>query len=552
MRFTRLARLQLLSLVILVAAPAILHAQTYTDLYDLGTNTGDPHTPAWMGLFAQGRDGNIYTTSTNGGVNNNEGGTVFQLSPAGKVTVLHSFAADPKFNDGAFPQGGLMLGTDGNFYGTTPTGGIPGYGTVFKITPSGKFTIMHGFNGVSEGESPVAPPVQGNDGNFYGTTSNGGGDVFGTVYKMTPSGKLATLYTFGGVVRYPTDLILGTDGNFYGTTLGGSGTNVNGTIFKITPHGKFTLLHSFNGTDGQRPMGTIIQATDGNFYGTTRAGGSGGEGVAYKMTPAGVLTVLRNFANDTFGLAPFAGLVQATDGNFYGATTSDPGVGFGTLFQLTSKGVFTDLVFLTNFTGKFPGANPQVTLFQHTNGTLYGQTYGGGSQAKGVIYSLGMGLGPFVSFVGPEFSGKVGNTIEILGQGLTGATKVSFHGVSATFSVVSDTYMTAVVPAGATTGSVTVATHGGKLTSNRVFRVTPAILSFNPTSGPVGTQVIILGTSFTGAKKVSFGGVKATTVTVDSDTQITATVPAGALTGKIQVVTAGGTATSSGVFTVTQ
>jgi len=154
--------------------------------------------------------------------------------------------------------------------------------------------------------------------------------------------------------------------------------------------------------------------------------------------------------------------------------------------------------------------------------------------------------------VGPLFEGKVGKTIEILGQGLTGTTKVSFHGVSATtFSVVSDTYLTVVVPAGATTGSVTVSTPGGKLTSNRVFRVTPAILSFSPASGPVGTPVTITGTSFTGAKKVTFGGVKATTFSVDSDTQITATVPTGAKTGKIQVTTPGGTATSATDFTVT-
>ena len=162
---------------------------------------------------------------------------------------------------------------------------------------------------------------------------------------------------------------------------------------------------------------------------------------------------------------------------------------------------------------------------------------------------MSMGLGPFVSFVGPQFSGKVGKTIEILGQGFTGTTKVSFHGIAATFAVVSDTYLTATVPAGATTGSVTVTTPGGTLTSNRVFRVTPAILSFSPTSGPVGTSVTITGTSFTGTKKVTFGGV-ATTFS-NSDTQITAPVPTGAKTGKIQVTTPGGTATSPAVFTVT-
>jgi hypothetical protein len=162
-----------------------------------------------------------------------------------------------------------------------------------------------------------------------------------------------------------------------------------------------------------------------------------------------------------------------------------------------------------------------------------------------------MGLGPFVSFVGPEFSGKVGSTIEILGQGFTGTTKVFFHGVSAAFTVVSNTYLTAVVPAGAATGYVTVRAPGGALTSNKTFRVTPFIQSFSPTTGPVGTHVTVTGTSFTGTKTVTFGGVKATTFTVNSDSKITATVPSGAVTGKIQVATPGGTAISGTNFTVT-
>jgi uncharacterized repeat protein (TIGR03803 family) len=294
----------------------------------------------------------------------------------------------------------------------------------------------------------------------------------------------------------------------------------------------------------------IIQANDGNFYGTTGKGGLNGVGAVYKMTPAGVLTIIHSFSEtDGMGIFPVAGLVQATDGKFYGATEGEP---FGHLFQITSTGKFTLLISFTNTGGNFPGQNPQVALFQNTNGTLYGDTYGGGSGGGGVLYSLGMKLGPFVSFVGPLFEGKVGKTIEILGQGFTGASKVSFHGVAASFTVISDTHLTAVVPSAATTGSVTVTTPGGTLTSNKIFRVTPGILSFNPTSGSMGTQVTITGTSFTGATKVTFGGVKATTFSLDSNIQITATVPIGAKTGKLQVTTPGGTAISPGVFTVTQ
>ena len=168
----------------------------------------------------------------------------------------------------------------------------------------------------------------------------------------------------------------------------------------------------------------------------------------------------------------------------------------------------------------------------------------------GVFYSLNIGATPFVSLI--TTSGKVGKTVEVLGQGFKGTTGVSFNGTAATFKVSSDTYLTATVPNGATTGSVTVTTPGGPLTSNKQFRVTPQIISFTPTSGPVGTPVTITGVSLTQTSKVTFGGVKAISFTVNSDTQVTATVPTGAKTGKIAITTAGGVAVSSGVFTVTQ
>jgi hypothetical protein len=159
-----------------------------------------------------------------------------------------------------------------------------------------------------------------------------------------------------------------------------------------------------------------------------------------------------------------------------------------------------------------------------------------------------MGLGPFVSIV--NWSGKVGRTVQILGQGFTGTTRVSFHGTSATFTVVSNTFLTTVVPAGATTGVITVSTPGGSLKSSRKFLVVPSITTFSPPSGPVGTPVTITGASFTGARKVTFAGVS-TTFTVDSDTQISTTVPVGAATGKIQVTTPGGKVKSATDFTVT-
>ena len=269
----------------------------------------------------------------------------------------------------------------------------------------------------------------------------------------------------------------------------------------------------------------------------------------FKLTPSGKITVLYNFIQGTSPSVLYAGLVQATDGYLYGTTSQGGTTSDGTIFRIRAKP--SSPSFLYNFditTGRLP----EDTLLQHTNGILYGDTFEGGDPASGcgVFYGWNAGLKPFVSLV--FTSGRVGKTVQILGQGFTGTTGVSFNGVVATtFTVVSDTFLTAVVPTGATTGSVVVTTPGGTLTSNKKFRVTPQILSFSPPSGPVGTIVTITGVSLTQTTKVSFGGVSATTFTVISDTKVTATVPPGALTGKIAITTPGGTATSSGTFTVT-
>jgi uncharacterized repeat protein (TIGR03803 family) len=530
------------ALLLVFAAAGAVGAQTYTVLYNLGSKTGDPLNPTRQGSFAQARDGNLYSTSQTGGTNGQ--GTVFRLTPSGAMTVVYSFDD----THGAQPNGGLTLGTDGYLYGTTYYGGSTGFGTIFKITTGGALTSLHTFNGTTEGNGPLAAPIEGLDGNFYGTTSDGGGEVFGTVYKMTPAGAVSVLYTFGGSDRYPYALALGTDGDFYGTFTGG-GTDGYGGIFKITPNGAFTMLNPFDGSNGQFPESRIIQASDGSFYGTTNDGGSGSAGVVYEMTRAGVLTDLISFANNGLGYGPYAGLLQATDGNFYGAAESNPGVSLGVIYQLTPSGTHSMLFNLTNTGGAYPGAYPQVPLFQHTTGTIYGDTEGGGTAGMGVLYSLDMGLGPFVSLL--PTSAKVGKTVEFLGQGFTGTTAVSFNRTPAAFHVVSDTYLTATVPSGAKTGPVTVATSGGTLTSKTAFQVAPQLTSFNPPSGPVGAQVIIMGVSLTQTTSVVFGGVKAATFKVNSDTQVTATVPASALTGKIVITTPGGTAASATSFTVT-
>ncbi len=322
-------------------------------------------------------------------------------------------------------------------------------------------------------------------------------------------------------------------------------------MFRITPSGKLTVFYTFDVTHGDQPYSPLIQGNDGNFYGTITGGGSTGLGTVFKLTPTGKITVLFNFAAGAGPSVPYAGLVQATDGFFYGNTFQGGTKSDGAVFRINANGQLSSLHDFDATTG----AIPEVTLLQHTNGILYGDTVQGGTSIPacgnlgcGVFYRWNAGLKPFVSLV--STSGKIGKIIEILGQGFTGTTGVSFNGVAATFKVVSATYMTAVVPTGATTGSVTVATPGGTLTSNKIFRVTPVILSFSPTSGKVDTSVVIMGNSLTQTTRVTFGGVKATTFTANSDTQVTATVPTGAVTGKIGITTLGGTATSSGTFTV--
>src|ERR1035441_665953 len=238
---TRVALTLTMLLLLVAAATTMAHAQTYSVLYNLASHTGDPWYPQWIGLFAQGRDGNLYSTSQAGDLlNGQKYGTVLQLTPAGNVTVLHSFTGQNA--QGGFPNGGLTLGTDGSLYGTSVSDGSLVHGTVFKITTSGEFTVLHNFNGTPEGSGPLAAPIQGTDGNFYGTTYGGGKCAHGTVYKMTPSGTLKVLQTFGcssGDLRDPVALILGTDGNFYGPTKGG-GQPCNGGcggVYKMTTAG---------------------------------------------------------------------------------------------------------------------------------------------------------------------------------------------------------------------------------------------------------------------------------------------------------------------------
>jgi uncharacterized repeat protein (TIGR03803 family) len=302
----------------------------------------------------QGKDGNFYGTTPSGGTNPVNGGygIIFRLNPVtGIETNLYSFGSYT--NDGIIPRCALVLGSDGNFYGTTSGGGTYGDGTVFRITPGGVYTNLYSFGGSpTDGNEPYAGLVLGSDGNFYGTTSGGGSNaVFtdsGTVFRISPGGSETVLYSFGS--DYPdgndgygpqTPLVQGSDGNFYGTTkYGGVNYLDDGTVFRISPSGAYTNLYSFNGypTDGATPN-TLVQGSDGNFYGTAEQGGTNFYGTIFLISPDGAYTNLYSFIGPANGYpddgqTPGAPLVQASDGSFYG-TTLYGGIAGGNVFQLT-------------------------------------------------------------------------------------------------------------------------------------------------------------------------------------------------------------------------
>ena len=346
-----------------------------------------------------------------------------------------------------------MQGINGNFYGVTFNGGgsidcESGCGTVFEITPAGKLTTLHSFcsrHNCFDGYEPLPQLALATNGRFYGTTIGGGAYHAGTVFEITPEGKLTTIYSFCSQPNctdgfQPTGgLVQATNGNLYGATYYG-GTNCQnsgpppgcGTVFEITPAGQLTTIYSFcsqpNCTDAPS-QGVLVEATDGNFYGTTEGGGANGNyGTVFEITPAGQLTTLYSFCSELFcddGWSTQPGLVQATNGNFYGTT----------------------------YWGGYPRCSENSN-----NGC-------------GTMFSLSVGLAPFVKTL--PGARIVGGEVGILGGSLTEASSVAFNGTSAQFTVKSPTLILAHVPIGATTGYVTVTTPSGVLRSNVPFQVIP-------------------------------------------------------------------------------
>jgi uncharacterized repeat protein (TIGR03803 family) len=371
------------------------------------------------GSLVQGGDGSLYGTTSSGGASINVSstigsGTVFKITLSGQEMVLHSFGVTA--GDGSSPVVGLILGSDGNFYGPTPyrTGSISG--SLYQISAAGAESVIYPFplvdgvddfpmlSGVIQGSNGLlygaayefvvgsgyryviygitttglraltadigadlsrqTHLVQTSDGSLYGTTNGGGTYGMGTVFKAKPD--VGTIYSFGGLtgdaLAPGSPMIQGSDGNLYGTTATGGSPSATcpqgcGTVFRVTPSGVETVLYSFGSSpaDGQGPSGALVQASDGNFYGTTASGGStassgsansncasanvysgySGCGTIYKITPTGIATVLYSFGGTPEdGTVPTGALLQARDGNLYGTTTAGGAANEGTVFKL--------------------------------------------------------------------------------------------------------------------------------------------------------------------------------------------------------------------------
>jgi len=412
--------------------------------------------------------------------------------------------------------GSLVQAGNGDMYGTTYEGGANNVGTIFKLTPAGALTTLHSFD-TTDGSLPAGSLLLATNGDLYGTTWEGGTGGLGTIFKITPAGALTSLHSFDSTdgALCVSGLIQATNGDLYGTTYNG-GTNNLGTIFKITPAGVFTSLHSFAAAEGATPYAGLIQATDGYLYGTAYQGGANNVGTVFKVTMAGVLTTLYTFTVSlTDGTHPYAALVQASNGLLYGSTSSGGASGYGTIFSITPEGALTTL----HSFAVLDGDNPQSKLVEANDGNLYGTTSGGGATGNGTIFKMTL-AGSLTSL----FSFNITDGAFPIG-GLTQYTNGTFYGT---------TYQ------------------GGADNDGTVFTLSEGLGPFVetiPTSGRVGAAVKILGTNLSATSSVTFNGTAAVFHVV-GPSEITATVPAGATTGNVEVATPGGLLVSNAAFQV--
>jgi len=473
---------------------------------------------------------------------------VFAVCVAGAVAShAQTYTRLAKLNgaNGEGPTyGSLIQGLDGNSYGTTNLGGAHNGGEVFKITPTGKVTTIYSFcpaQGCPDGVGPNDGLLQGFDGNLYGTTSQGGASNDGTVFKLSSSGVLSTLHEFcsetncaDGAIPY-FGLIQGVNGNFYGATTTAV-AGINGTIFEITMMGQLTTLYTFcalsNCLDGGGPSAALTLGTDGDFYGVTGSGGTLQVGTVFRITAGGKLTTLHSFSR-TDGEFPNA-LVQVADGSFYGTTEYGGRNNKGVIFKLTPSGQFNVLHNFCSVINCVDGASSHAPLVEGTDGNLYGTTtFGGVDKVNGQIFG---GYGTIFR-------------ITSAGQFTTLYTFCSLGGDCADGAYPLDGLTQG------TDGNFYATTYGLPQCPGNcgtIFKLSMGLAPFvaaSPTFGRVGHPVHILGNNLTGATSVTFNGIPAS-FKVGANSVITATVPSGATSGTIEVTTPGGTLSSNTTFEV--
>ena len=538
-----------LLLGMVLSASVRAQSVSLTTLHDFtaGEGTGN------LSSLVQSSDGTFYGTTSGGGANNT--GTIFKMAADGTLTVLHAFAAySGGANDGgAMPFGALVAGGDGYFYGTTNRGGSVGFGTIFKISPAGAFATVHNFDSshLADVASPIAGLVRGTDGALYGTTQNGGTNSWGTVFRLNADGTTTLLHSFAPVTThswpflnadgaYPNALVLASDGYFYGTTSIG-GANGQGTLFRIDSAGNFALLHTFSaitsGTvnaEGAEPNAGLVQGMDGSLYGTAKYGGPNGYGTVFKITTGGTYTLLHSFLGygTDEGVYPDKPLIQAGDGSFYGTTSLAGAYNGGTIYQITSDGSLTTVY---AFDGSSNGGSPSSSLSLASDGSMYGLTGSGGTNGYGTAYQIIAASAPVLSSLSTASinAGGPNATLTLKGSNFTSSSVAQWAAGTTTTALsttfVSSTQLKAVVPSALTANpgkaSVTVSTANAGVSGSKAVTIKETTLMMvvssltkNSTTGVITASVSLQNVGYLTASNTALSsavlGTAATTTSL--------------------------------------
>lgn len=417
----------------------------------------------------EGADGNFYGIASEGGTGRNAQGTVFKITRGGEFTLLYSFAERP---DGTLPNGAtptsLVEGMDGFLYGTTEVDGANGVGTAFRMSKSGKITLLHSFCNTIDCSDGAYPSflTQGIDGNFYGATGPQNPPT-SILFSMSPSGAFETLHTFDTKTQPDGTGVFGmvqlADGNFYGTTVAGNQFTPFNSVFRFNPAtGGYTILHGFNSDINLSNVASsgLTFASDGNLYGL-RVGS-----ILYRITLSGTYDEIRPVSSTQY---MDGDIIQASDGNFWGGFFAAPGI----VFSSTLSGTVLENLPLDPSVN---GSNP-LSLLQAADGKVYGLSYQNGAPngqaSNGAFWVIDAGLSPpkpsIINF--QPASGKPGSTFLLQGAHFVGTTGVTVGGTSASFSVLSANYVRVTVPTEASTGEISVTNAGGTSTTTNPFTV---------------------------------------------------------------------------------